>query len=234
MASCAIRSTRAHCCSSSAGRSSPGRSRSCSRLALAVLWAGKARVEETHLHRAYPGYAAYARAGSSAPRYQGCTEVTWPEPVERVAAFLRRSGAEARLEELPTDAPTAQAAADAVGCTLGQIVKSLVLVCDGTPPWLLVPGDRKADTGQGRAAAGRRRRDVARAEEVVEATGFAPGGVAPFPLERVPVVLVERTLLRHGVVWAGAGSDRHMVAIAPAELVRLTRGRLEDVVLESP
>ena len=75
---------------------------------------------------------------------------------------------------------------------------------------------------------------IARAEEVVEATGFVPGAVSPFPLERVPVVLVERTLLRHGVVWAGAGSERHMLAIAPAELVRLTRGRVEDVVLESP
>jgi len=57
----------------------------------------------------------------------------WPDPVERVAAFLREVGAEARLEELPEDSPTAEAAADAIGCTLSQIVKSLVLVCDGAP-----------------------------------------------------------------------------------------------------
>jgi len=75
---------------------------------------------------------------------------------------------------------------------------------------------------------------IAKPAEVVEATGFEPGGVAPFPLERVPVVLVERTLVRHPIVWAGAGSDRHMVALAPRELVRLTRGRVEDVVRESP
>ena len=54
----------------------------------------------------------------------------WPEPVERVAAFLREVGAEARLEELPQETPTADGAADAIGCTLSQIVKSLVLVCD--------------------------------------------------------------------------------------------------------
>ena len=54
----------------------------------------------------------------------------WPEPVERVAAYLRASGAEARLEEFETGTPTAQAAADAAGCALDQIVKSLVLVCD--------------------------------------------------------------------------------------------------------
>jgi len=57
----------------------------------------------------------------------------WPEPVERVAAFLREVGAEARLEELPQETPTAEGAADAIGCTLSQIVKSLVLVCDGAP-----------------------------------------------------------------------------------------------------
>jgi Cys-tRNA(Pro) deacylase len=161
-------------------------------------------------------------------------EPEWPGPVERVAAFLRATGAEARLEELPVPTPTAADAADAVGCTLGQVVKSLVFVGDGTPVVALVPGDRKADTGKIARALEARKVTIASAADVLEATGFAPGAVSPFPLERVPVVLVERTLLRYGVVWAGAGSDRHMLAIAPPELVRLTRGRIEDLVLESP
>jgi prolyl-tRNA editing enzyme YbaK/EbsC (Cys-tRNA(Pro) deacylase) len=155
----------------------------------------------------------------------------WPESVERVAAFLRETGGEARIEELPAETPTAQAAADAVGCILGQVVKSLVLVCDGTPLVALVPGDRKADTGKIARLVEARRVVVAKPDEVVAATGFRPGAVSPFPL--VPVVLVERTLLRHPIVWAGAGSERHLVALSPAELVRLTRGRVEDCVLES-
>ena len=158
----------------------------------------------------------------------------WPEPVERVASFLRATGAEARIEEFATETPTAEAAADAVGCTLGQIVKSLVFVCDGTPVVALVPGDRRADSSNVARLAGARRAAIAKPAEVLEATGFEPGGVAPFPLERVPVVLVERTLVRHPIVWAGAGSDRHMVALSPRELVRLTRGRLEDLVRDSP
>ena len=158
----------------------------------------------------------------------------WPASVERVAAFLRDTGAEARLEELPAASATAAAAADAIGCTLGQVVKSLVLLCDDAPVVSLVPGDRRADTGKIARLVQARRVTVARPEEVLAATGFPPGAVAPFPLERVPVVLVERLLLRHATVWAGAGSDRHLVALAPAELVRLTRGRVEDLVLESP
>ena len=157
----------------------------------------------------------------------------WPEPVERVAAFLRDTGAEARIEELPAPTATAQAAADAVGCTLGQIVKSIVLLCDTAPVVTLVPGDRKVDTGKIARLVGARRATVAAPDEVVAATGFAPGGVAPFPLERVSTVLVERTMLRHRTIWAGAGSESHLVALAPPELVRLTRGRVEDVVLES-
>lgn len=160
--------------------------------------------------------------------------VTWPEPVERVAAFLRETGAEARLEELPTIAPTAAGVADLLGCTLSQIVKSLVLLCDGTPAVALVPGDRRADTGKIASLLEARKVTVAKAQDVVQATGFAPGAVSPFPLERVPTVLVERTLLRHATVWAGAGSEQHVVSLSPAELVRLTRGRVEDVVAESP
>jgi Cys-tRNA(Pro) deacylase len=158
----------------------------------------------------------------------------WPDPVERVAAFLRDTGGEARLEQLGQETPTAEAAADAIGCTLAQIVKSLVLLCDGAPVVALVPGDRKADTGKVARIMGARRAAVASAADVVAATGFRPGGVAPFPLEGVSAVLVDRTLLRHRMVWAGAGSDRHVVGLSPSELLRLSRGRVEDLVLESP
>lgn len=170
----------------------------------------------------------------SAGRSSEATPSGWPEPVERVASFLRETGAEARLEELGSETPTAEAAADAIGCTLGQVVKSLVLLCDEQPVVALVPGDRKADTGKIARLASARRAAIARPGDVVRTTGFRPGTVAPFPLPHVPVVLVERTLARHPVVWVGGGSEHHMVALSPRELVRLTRGRVEDVVLESP
>ena len=151
-----------------------------------------------------------------------------------MAAFLRLAGAEARLEELPSETATAAAAADAIGCTLGQIVKSLVLVADGAPVVALVPGDRRSDTGKVARLLGARRVSVAGAADVVAWTGFAPGVVAPFPLDDVRTILVDRRLLRHEMIWAGGGSDRHLVSLSPDELVRLTRGRVEDVVLESP
>ena len=161
-------------------------------------------------------------------------ETTWPEAVERVSSFLRDAGAEARLEQFSDGTPTAADAAAAVGCELDQIVKSLVLVCDDKPVVALVPGDRRGDPEKIAREAGASAARIARPDEVRRATGFDPGAVAPFPLPDVEVVLLERDLLRHRMVWVGAGSSSHMAGLAPAELVRLTRARPTDIVQDSP
>jgi prolyl-tRNA editing enzyme YbaK/EbsC (Cys-tRNA(Pro) deacylase) len=156
----------------------------------------------------------------------------WPEPVERVAAFLREAGAEARLEEFKSGTPTAAEAARAVGCELGQIVKSLVFDCAGRPVLVLVPGDRRADADKVARAAGCATAAVAGAEQVRDATGFAPGAVAPFPLPRVERVLIEKTLLAQEILWVGAGSPNHLAAVPAVELVRLARAEPVDAVQE--
>jgi prolyl-tRNA editing enzyme YbaK/EbsC (Cys-tRNA(Pro) deacylase) len=155
---------------------------------------------------------------------------SWPEEVERVAAYLRGSGAESRIEEFSEGTPTAEDAAKAVGCELGQIVKSLVFDCDGRSILVLVPGDRRADRRKIAKAAGCTKARIAGAEQVLEATGFEPGAVAPFPLARVESVYLDRSLLRHPVVWIGAGSTRHMASLSPTELLRLSRAQPMDAV----
>ena len=153
-----------------------------------------------------------------------------PPPVERVARFLLEARIEARLEEFPEGTPTAEDAAEAAGCRLAQIVKSLVFACDGRWVLVMVPGDARADRTKVAAAAGCARARVAGAEEVRVATGFETGGVAPFPLPAIETVLIERMLLSHDVVWVGAGSSRHLAALAPTDLIRLARARPADVV----
>src|SRR3954453_13505517 len=107
---------------------------------------------------------------------------TWPEPVERVAAFLKTAGVEARIEEFPGGTPTARDAAEACGCELSQIVKSLLFECGDRRVLVLVPGDRRADRKKVAVAAGTPKARIADAEEVERATGYVPGAVAPFPL----------------------------------------------------
>jgi prolyl-tRNA editing enzyme YbaK/EbsC (Cys-tRNA(Pro) deacylase) len=156
----------------------------------------------------------------------------WPEQVERVTAFLREAGAEARIEEFPSGTPTARDAARAVGCELSRIVKSLVFEADGAVVLALVPGDRRAAAEKVAAAVGVPGVSIATAERVRALTGFDPGAVCPFPAPASATVLIERTLLGADRVWVGAGSARHMAGIAPAELVRLTRAAPRDIVAD--
>jgi Cys-tRNA(Pro) deacylase len=160
----------------------------------------------------------------------GRAQKAWPEPVERVAAFLREAGADARIEEFRTGTPTAHDAARAVGCKLGQIVKSLVFDCDGRWIVVLVPGDRRADLHKIAAAAGAKKARIAKPDEVERATGFVAGAVAPFPLPNVDRVFVDRGLLAHKRVWIGAGSPSHMAVIAPGDMIRLARAQPVDAV----
>ena len=154
----------------------------------------------------------------------------WPEPVERVVSFLRSSGTEAVVEEFPQGTPTAADAAEAVGCELRQIVKSLVFTCGTRNVLVMVPGDRRADGKKVAAAAGCDKAKVASGEVVLETTGFEPGAVAPFPLRRIDRVFVDRSFLALDRVWVGAGSTRHMAALAPVDLVRLARAEPLDAV----
>jgi prolyl-tRNA editing enzyme YbaK/EbsC (Cys-tRNA(Pro) deacylase) len=164
-----------------------------------------------------------------APPGYGDAVERWPEPVTRVADVLSRAGVDARVEEFPEGTPTASAAAKAVGSSRAQIVKSLVFICDGRPVLALVPGDRRADEIKVAAAAGARYARVARPDEVLAATGFEPGGVAPFPASGVSQVLMSRELLVHDRVWVGAGSERHMAGLSPVDLARLTQARSADL-----
>jgi prolyl-tRNA editing enzyme YbaK/EbsC (Cys-tRNA(Pro) deacylase) len=154
----------------------------------------------------------------------------WPDPVERVSAVLRAGAVNARIEELAEGTGTARDAAKAIGCDLSQIVKSIVLVCDGAYVLALVPGDRRADERVIAATVGAELVRAARPEEVVHATGFEPGGVAPFPQRAITRTLIDRALFRYPVVWIGAGTATHMAALAPNELQRLTRATGFDLL----
>ncbi len=154
----------------------------------------------------------------------------WPDAVERVAAALRAGAVDSTIQEFPEGTATAEDAARAVGCTLPEVLKSVLFVCEHRIVLVLVPGDRRADEAKVAGAVGASAARVAYAREVVGATGVEPGAVAPFDLPAVDQVLLEQTALVHDRVWVGAGSPHHMAGLAPSELQRLTRARATDLV----
>ncbi len=142
---------------------------------------------------------------------------------------MRAAQVEARLEELPVETPTVAAAARAVGCEESEIVKSVVFVCDGRAVLALVQGDRRAGPARVAAAAGARSVRTASPVEVLAATGFEAGGVAPFPPNRAVRAFLDEALLRRDAVWVGGGTPRHLARLGVVDLVRIAHAETAAV-----
>jgi prolyl-tRNA editing enzyme YbaK/EbsC (Cys-tRNA(Pro) deacylase) len=124
--------------------------------------------------------------------------------------------------EFPEGTRTAQDAAAAIGCEVGQIVKSLVFLRDGEPLLVLCSGANTVD-------AQRLGLDKADADVVRRATGFAIGGVPPYGFPAALETLVDEDLLGYDEIWAAAGTPRSVFPLTPAQLVERTGGTVAGV-----
>lgn len=149
---------------------------------------------------------------------------------ERVRAILAENGLIEGLREFePHSTKTALQAAEQMGCELGQIVKSLVLVADGSPVLALVAGDRRGDAEAIAAEVGASSARMAKAEEVRDATGYAIGGVCPFGLPGELPVLADDSLLRFEVVYPAAGTPDSMVRMERDTLLAMAHARVARI-----
>jgi prolyl-tRNA editing enzyme YbaK/EbsC (Cys-tRNA(Pro) deacylase) len=154
--------------------------------------------------------------------------VTLPASARRVQEELHRLGLEVAVVETPDSARTAAEAAEAVGATVGRIVKSLVFLVGGQPTLALVSGANQLDTARLAELAGGPV-ERASADVVREATGFAIGGVPPVAHATALRIYCDRDLLAYDTVWAAAGTPKTVFEIAPAELVRVTGAEVADL-----
>lgn len=143
---------------------------------------------------------------------------------------LAALGLEARVVELEHSARTAAEAAAAVGCRVDQIAKSLVfrLRDSGRALLVITSGANRVDEAAVGALAGEPL-DKADAAFVREQTGFAIGGVAPVGHARPVTTLIDADLLKWPVIWAAAGRPNTVFRLTPADLVRITSGRVVAV-----
>lgn len=148
---------------------------------------------------------------------------------ERVRGILEEHGLAEGLFEFEQSTKTAQMAADAMGCELGQIVKSLVVVAGGRPAMALVAGDRRGDLAAIAEQLGAAKARMADADTVREATGYAIGGVSPFGLPADLPVLIDDSLERFDTVYPAAGTPSSMVRLAREQLMNLCPGRVARI-----
>ncbi|MCB1384477.1 MAG: YbaK/EbsC family protein [Nitratireductor sp.] len=148
-----------------------------------------------------------------------------PSSTERVRRALEASGLPLEIIEFPTSTRTAQEAADAIGCTVGQIVKSLVFrgETSGEAIMVLASGSNRVDLALLAQAAGEKP-GKADADFVRAETGFAIGGVAPVGHVKGLRIFIDETLRAHPVLWAAAGKPNAVFRLTPGDLARLAGG----------
>ena len=138
-------------------------------------------------------------------------------------------GPDFQVLELDASTRTSEEAAAAIGCTVAEIAKSLIFrAADGRPVLVIASGTNRVDEKKVQALLGQKI-ERADADLVRAATGYAIGGVPPVGHATAPIVLIDGDLQRFAWVWAAAGTPNAVFCITPADLIRLTQGRVADV-----
>jgi prolyl-tRNA editing enzyme YbaK/EbsC (Cys-tRNA(Pro) deacylase) len=147
---------------------------------------------------------------------------------DEVQKYLAAEG----LTVLRANAPTrdSNAAAAAVGCTVAEIAKSILMLVGSQPVLVVASGDVRVKSGLLKQALGRSGQVRLPAPvEVLRFTGYAPGAVSPFLLPGGLPVLLDVSLQRFPLLYPAAGDDSSSVGISLEHLQRLSGGRLAEV-----
>ena len=149
--------------------------------------------------------------------------------LRRVEAALSAAGVSVQVLEMGDETRTAAQAAAAAGCALDQIVKSILFqgAQSGQLHLFLTAGGVQVSADKAAALVGE---PVTRADAAMvrAQTGFAIGGVAPLGHLTPVVPFMDPALMGYAVVWAATGTPRHIFAIAPGVLQRITGARVTD------
>ena len=153
---------------------------------------------------------------------------------QKVADAAQALGLDVEIVEFEQTTRSAQDAAEAIGCQVAQIVKSLLFVVDGQPVMALVSGANRLDERKLAALRGVGRKKVKRADAdtAKAATGFSIGGVPPFGHKSSLPIYVDQDLTRFEVVWAAAGTPFAVFAITPDALMRASGGMVADLAAD--
>lgn len=157
-----------------------------------------------------------------------------PKPLspsaQRVQDVLDATGRSFAVQELEQSTRTSAEAADAVGCTVAQIVKSIIFKAAQSERVVLVltSGANRVDERKVAALLGE---PLAKADAdfVRDRTGFVIGGVAPVGHREAPATFIDQDLLTYAEIWAAAGTPNALFGLTPEDLVAISLGRVGDI-----
>lgn len=146
---------------------------------------------------------------------------------QSIQETLKAKGLSVKVVELAATTRTAQEAAQAIGCEVAQIVKSLIFCTAGSrkPILVLASGPNRVDEKIIESHVGEKI-VKADADFTREVTGFAIGGIPPIGHKQLIETYIDEDLLQYQQVWAAAGTPHAVFGIAPQELLTVTQGKV--------
>ncbi|MBP1740133.1 MAG: hypothetical protein H6Q48_2426 [Deltaproteobacteria bacterium] len=153
------------------------------------------------------------------------------ESAQKVQDALNRHGVTCQVMELPGSTRTAQEAAQAIGCQVEQIAKSLVFQGKTTnrPVLVVASGVNRVNEKKLRELLSEPVKK-ADAEFVREHTGFAIGGVPPAGLSKPMETFIDEDLFKYEEIWAAAGTPHAVFKLTAADLLRITQGKVVKIL----
>lgn len=152
------------------------------------------------------------------------------ESAQKVQDVLNRHGLTCKVMELPGSTRTAKDAAQAIGCRVEQIAKSLVFQGKTTnrPVLVVASGVNRVNEKKLRDLLSEPVRK-ADAEFVREHTGFAIGGVPPAGLSKPMEIFIDEDLFKYEEIWAAAGTPHAVFKLMAEDLVKITQGKVVKI-----
>lgn len=149
---------------------------------------------------------------------------------QRVQQALEAHGVDCQVVELPDTTRTALEAAQAIGCDVDQIVKSLIFKArqSGRPVLVIASGSNRVNEKRIGQLLGEKI-GKADADFVREKTGYVIGGVPPLAHETPPQTFIDEALLEHDEIWAAAGTPFAVFRLTPTDLLQITNGRVTSI-----
>lgn len=153
----------------------------------------------------------------------------------RVQELLGAMGHATEVIEFAETTKTSADAAQQIGCSVAQIAKSLIFRAkqSNRPVLVIASGVNRVDEKSLEALLGEKI-GKADADFVRDKTGYAIGGVAPIGHASPPVTFIDEDLLKLETIWAAAGTPFAVFRLTPADLQRLTGGRVAKIAQVRP
>ncbi len=137
--------------------------------------------------------------------------------IDKVKEYFDKLGIQDRIQEFDVSSATVELAAQALGCSPERIAKSITLNVDGGCTMIIAAGDVKIDNGKYKAEFNCKAKMLS-ADEALELTGHAVGGICPFAINDGCKVYLDQSLKRFDYVYPACGSSNSAIKLSLEEL----------------